>query len=628
MNDEKKQKKEPFRLLSQIIANPPEDKSKKYIFLLPFGADQRTQAVRRCGFWAIQIEKAKDKDKQTQFDEDAKNCTRILGTALLNNKNCFDYVFVIACFDQDTLLRDFFKTNGLKYRDDGWKLFQKLPKDNSEDTCRMIDDRIKAFIALSEEQREEASRNINLNQFHLLDRNGNPRAPFDYAIAEHIKKNYDLFVMDGRPYLYKQGSYISDENGTALKKVIKSYLYPEFIKSRYINAIFALLLEDSDLQRSNDAINLYDNTWICFLDCMLDVQTMETHSHDPKYFCINQIPYKFADIIASEKCDAFKKFFNFAVPDEADQLMFLQYAGLCLTKDSRWQKILIVTGTGGCGKSTLLKMIDFETGERNHSAVALQSLSQRFATSSLFLKLVNICADLKNEALEDTSIVKQLSGEDLIFAEHKGQTAFSFRSYAKQIYSCNSLPLMKGERNNGIFRRLLILEMNNVPDNDDVTLESRLKRDLLGFMKISIEALHKMYVDNKICESENSKRAVHRLANDSDTVSAWLDECCELDKKSRVERVVLYDNYSNYCDSEERQSLSKTKFFATLRSRGLQETKSSGIRGFAGIKITGQISVENCPESAPGVPQNCPQKDFLSADDGQVAVPFDKTGQK
>lgn len=626
MSDEKK--KVPFRLLSQIIASPPKDENKKYIFLLPFGAKQRTQAVQRCGFWAIQIEKAKDKDKRTECDEDARNCTRILGTALLNNKNCFNYVFVIACFDQDALLRDFFKENGFKYRDDGWKLFQKLPKDNSDDTRRIIDDRIKAFVALSEAQQEEASRNINLNQFHLLDRNGNPRAPFDYAIAEHIKKNYDLFVMDGRPYLYKQGSYISDENGTALKKVIKSYLYPEFIKSRYINAIFALLLEDSDLQRSNDAINLYDNTWICFLDCMLDVQTMETHSHDPKYFCINQIPYKFADIIASEKCDAFKKFFNFAVPDEADQLMFLQYAGLCLTKDSRWQKILIVTGTGGCGKSTLLKMIDFETGERNHSAVALQSLSQRFATSSLFLKLVNICADLKNEALEDTSIVKQLSGEDLIFAEHKGQTAFSFRSYAKQIYSCNSLPLMKGERNNGIFRRLLILEMNNVPDTDDVTLESRLKRDLLGFMKISIEALHKMYVDNKICESENSKRAVHRLANDSDTVSAWLDECCELDKKSRVERTALYDSYSDYCSSEERQSLSKTKFFATLRSRGLQETKSSGIRGFAGIKITGQISVENCPESALGVPQNCPEKGFLSVDDGQVAVPFDKTGQK
>lgn len=628
MNDEKKQKKEPFRLLSQIIANPPEDKSKKYIFLLPFGADQRTQAVRRCGFWAIQIEKAKDKDKQTQFDEDAKNCTRILGTALLNNKNCFDYVFVIACFDQDTLLRDFFKTNGLKYRDDGWKLFQKLPKDNSEDTCRMIDDRIKAFIALSEEQREESSRNINLNQFHLLDQNGNPRAPFDYAIAEHIKKNYDLFVMDGRPYLYRSGAYISDENGTALKKVIKSYLYPEFVKSRSINAIFVLLLEDSDLQRSNDTINLYDNTWICFLDCMLDVQAMETHSHDPKYFCVNQIPYKFADIIASEKCDAFKKFFNFAVPDETDQLMFLQYAGLCLTKDTRWQKILIITGTGGCGKSTLLKLIGFGTGGKNHSAVALQNLSQRFSTSLLYLKLVNICADIGNEALQDVSTIKQLSGEDLIFAEHKCQQAFSFRSYAKQIYSCNSLPLMRGERNNGIFRRLMILEMNNVPDVNDEDLEGKLKKDLLGFMKLSVEALHKMYTDNKICESENSKRAVRRLMKDSDTVSAWVDECCELDKKSRVERVALYDSYSNYCDSEERQSLSKTKFFAALRSRGLQETKSSGIRGFAGIKITGQISEENCPESAPGVPQNCPEQGFLSVDDGQVAVPFDKTGQK
>lgn len=626
MSDEKK--KEPFRLLSQIIASPPKDENKKYIFLLPFGAKQRTQAVQRCGFWAIQIEKAKDKDKRTEFDADAKNCTRILGTALLNNKNCFDYVFVIACFDQDTLLRDFFKTNGFKYRDDGWKLFQELPKDNSEDTCRIIDDRIKAFIALSEEQREESSRNINLNQFHLLDQNGNPRAPFDYAIAEHIKKNYDLFVMDGRPYLYRSGAYISDENGTALKKVIKSYLYPEFVKSRSINAIFVLLLEDSDLQRSNDAINLYDNTWICFLDCMLDVQAMETHSHDPKYFCVNQIPYKFADILASEKCDAFKKFFNFAVRDEADQLMFLQYAGLCLTKDTRWQKILIITGTGGCGKSTLLKLIGFGTGGKNHSAVALQNLSQRFSTSSLYLKLVNICADIGNEALQDVSTIKQLSGEDLIFAEHKCQQAFSFRSYAKQIYSCNSLPLMRGERNNGIFRRLLILEMNNVPDTNDIALESKLKKDLLGFMKISIEALHKMYTDNKICESENSKRAVRRLMKDSDTVSAWVDECCELDKKARVERTLLYDSYSDYCDSEERQSLSKTKFFAALRSRGLQETKSSGIRGFAGIKITGQISVENCPESALGVPQNCPEQGFLSVDDGKVAVPFDKTGQK
>lgn len=628
MSDEKKQKKEPFRLLSQIIANPPEDENKKYIFLLPFGATKRMQAVRRCGYWAIQVEKAKDKDKQTQFDEDAKNCTRILGTALISNKNCFDYVFVIACFDQDTLLRDFFKTNGLKYRDDGWKLFQNLPKDNSEDTCRIIDDRIKAFIALSEEQHEEASRNINLNQFHLLDQNGNPRAPFDYVIAEHIKKNYDLFVMDGRPYLYRSGAYISDENGTALKKVIKSYLYPEFIKSRYINAIFILLLEDADLQRSNDNINLYDNTWICFKDCMLDVKTMETHSHDPKYFCVNQIPHRCADILDSEKCDAFTKFFNFAVPDEADQLMFLQYAGLCLTKDTRWQKILIITGTGGCGKSTLLKLIEFETGKKNNSAVALQGLSQRFSTSMLFLKLVNICADIGNKAIEDTSTIKQLSGEDLIFAEHKGQQAFSFRSYAKQIYSCNSLPLMQGERNNGIFRRLMILEMNNVPDVIDKGLECELKKDLLGFMKLSVEALHKMYTDNKICESENSKRAVRRLTNDSDTVSAWMDECCELDKKTRVERGTLYDNYSNYCDSEERQSLSKTKFFAVLRSRGLQETKSSGIRGFAGIKITGQFSSDICPESAPGVPQNCPEQGFLSVDDGQVAVPFDKTGQK
>lgn len=91
-------------------------------------------------------------------------------------------------------------------------------------------------------------------------------------------------------------------------------------------------------------------------------------------------------------------------------------------------------------------------------------------------------------------------------------------------------------------------------------------------------------------EIENQKAEIKMLKDilgtpESNTVSDWIKECCELDRRSRVERSVLYEHYSQYCESEDRQSLSKTRFFAALRSRGLQEIKSNGKRIFVGIKI-------------------------------------------
>lgn len=619
-----------LKMLNQMASSPPSGNGNAaYVFFLPSNKPEWIQATRECGYYTILLQS--EPKENAAADEDlctARRCTTILAELLFTSTEIKNHVFVAASYKSDNeALVDFFKANGLRFLE-AWRIFKNLPKDTTDDTRQIIKDRIKAFVEMSEMDHEEAKRNTNLDAFHILDESGRPRAPFDYKIAEHIKKNYDLFVVDGLPYLYESGAYKADNNGTAIKRIIKGYLLPQFIKSRAINAIYTLLVEDADLQRNSEQVNQYPDTWICFKDCMLDAADMKAYAHSPEYFCVNQIPHKWRDILDSTKGETFRKFFSFAVPDSEDQKMFLEYAGLCFTKDSRQQKILLLTGMGGTGKSLLLGLIGDATGNENCAAVSLQGLQQRFSTSLLFGKTVNICADLPSEALTDSSTIKQLAGDDVIFAERKGEQAFTFKNYAKQVYSCNALPLMQGERNNGIFRRLLILEMNNTPDAPDPGLYGQLRSDLLAFMRLAVAGLHQMYTERTICESDSSKKAVRRLMKDSDTVSAWVDECCELDKKARVERTVLYDSYSDYCSSEERQSLSKTKFFATLRSRGLQETKSSGIRGFAGIKITGQISVENCPESALGVPQNCPEKGFLSVDDGQVAVPFDKTGQK
>lgn len=606
-------------LLKNLLNAAPPDEKRKYVFLVAERRKEMVSVIDQSGYIGITVaNKVNDEEKR-----DVTGLIDLLTEAAFNRpdiKN--EYTFVICCRKADNdALAEAFKGGGFIFLP-GWKLFKGLPEDTSEETKYILAERIKAFLSTSEVQREQAKKNVNLNQFHILDPYGEPKAPFDYAIAEHIKKNYDLFVVDGLPYLYKSGAYKADNNGTAIKQIIKGYLLPQFIKSRTINAIYTLLVEDADLQRRNEQVNQYPDTWICFEDCMLDAVDMKAYAHSPEYFCVNQIPHKWRDILDSAKGETFRRFFAFAVPDSIDQKMFLEYAGLCLTKDSRWQKILLLTGNGGTGKSLLLGLIGDATGNENCAAVSLQGLQQRFSTSLLFGKTVNICADLPSEALTDSSTIKQLAGDDVIFAERKGEQAFTFKNYAKQVYSCNALPLMQGERNNGIFRRLLILEMNNTPDTPDPGLYDQLRNDLFAFMRLAVAGLHQMYTERAICESESSKKAVRRLMKDSDTVSAWVDECCELDKKARVERTVLYDSYSDYCSSEERQSLSRTRFFAALRSRGISEVTVHGTRAFVGLKIRVQVSEKTCTPDAPNSTQNCTQSGFLSVDDGQITMPF------
>ncbi len=74
------------------------------------------------------------------------------------------------------------------------------------------------------------------------------------------------------------------------------------------------------------------------------------------------------------------------------------------------------------------------TGTENVSAIPLQKISDRFTTAKLLYKTVNCCGDLENSPLRDTSVIKQLTGKDLVQAEYKGGEIFFFKNRAKFIF--------------------------------------------------------------------------------------------------------------------------------------------------------------------------------------------------
>lgn len=492
-----------------------------------------------------------------------------------------DYIFLTCLTKKENEeLQEFLKQEGLHYKEQAWRLFYRKEYLKDPNNTKELEKAIKEFA----KEDKLASYDSNLMRFHHWNSKGEPIAVFDFKIFEYIKETYPLFVCSGSVYLYQHGVYLRDSDGTQIKEIIRNCLYEPFKKARIINQVYTLIFEAHEFRRKLFEINQYPKSYINFQDSMLDVKTMQTFPHDPKYFSINQVPYRYEDIEKASEGIEIENFFQFIFSASDDRQMLLEYAGLCLTTDTSQQRFLTLCGLGGTGKSVLIQLLETAAGIQNVSNVSMQELSKRFSTSLLVGKTLNSCADLSMEALEDSSTIKKLLGEDSLMAEFKGQNAFMFKNYSKLLFSTNMLPVITTERTNGFYRRLLILKIDKQPEKPDTELADKLIKEIHYFLKLAIQALHEMYQRGIITISENSIRAVAQMRKDSDVVQAWIDDCCITGEDLRIERTVAYESFKKYCEEEERQSLTRNGLFKALRTKNFIETKDTkGTRYFYGI---------------------------------------------
>lgn len=572
-------------LIQQLLSKKPDSINNKILFITD--NKKRAEVIGMTDYKCILLE-----PKDNEHYHDVETFIDYLNKATYTGQCRNDYIYLQTCLTKNAndKLKNYFEEENLKNYP-GWNLFYKNKSlDNLENT-ENLKAAIEDFINAYEGTPQDEKRLFKL-QFHHTDKNGNPIRVFDYKIFKYILKNYHIFVCGGAAYLYQYGVYREDERGTKIKKIIRSLILEEFITTRTINAIYNLILDADELQKKFEDLNNYPKTYINFMDCMLDVKTMNKINHDPKYFAINQVPFNYDDIKNSVKSEAIEDYFNFIFTNEDDRRMVLEHSGLGLTKDTSFQHFLIIHGKDGSGKSILIRLMETAAGRENVSNVALQDLSKRFSTSLLLGKTLNTCADLSVEAIQDSSTIKKLTGEDYIMAERKGQDAFMFKSYAHFTFSTNELPVVNAERSNGFFRRLLIFDINKKPEKEEIGLFDRLVKDIHYFIRLAVEALHEMYTRGNITISENSKKMVAQMRKDSDVVQAWIDDRCTIGNDLKIERIAAFEDFIDFCKVEERQPLTKNRFFKTLREKNFSEVRGKTERYFGGLS-GGKMTVKS-----------------------------------
>lgn len=443
----------------------------------------------------------------------------------------------------------------------------------------------------------------NLDQFHLFYEGGKIKCVFDKAIVKYIIANYNLFIINDDIYIYKHGVYVRDHKGIEVKDIIQSCIYDEFYRSTTVNRIYNALLQQKIINLDpvdlDKTLNHHDKHIINFKNGMYNAKTGELLEHSPEYYSINQIPHNYIPDVP--KSVHIENYLNSIVPDEEDREMLLEYIGYCMTIDVSQQVMLFITGIGGTGKSTLLNLIGYIVGKANISNIALENLNDRFTAVHLMDKLLNTSGDLKTKILEDVSMFKKVVGEDDVKGERKGQDEFYFRPYAKLLFSVNGIPKIMGEEAGAVYRRMLAIKMNNKPKTPIPDYLDILKKDINYLIFISLQALKRMYEHGTMHKSRNSEKIIGMVQADSDSVQAFINECCITNKDYKIEKTSLHANYLQFCKEYERTPLAKSNFYTSIKNKGFKECAVHGKDHFRGLDLEKNCSkevvdIENCKQ--------------------------------
>lgn len=427
----------------------------------------------------------------------------------------------------------------------------------------------------------------DISRFNRYTNDGKPNGANDHEIIQDIIKETKLLMVDTVPYLYNGHCYTPDLTGAQIKGMIRDRL--EVKQSNIITRVYNLLHAFPELEVHIGEMNQYPARWVCFENGFYDPVARTMIPHDPKYRAVNMVPHRF-DPDAKPSGNEVDSWLSLVAHEPDEREMLLQYLGYCMTRDTGQQKLLLLIGEGGSGKSVIISVINACVGAANVSNISLHQLSQKFYAFNMVGKLLNSCGDLDLAIIESSGEFKKLTGEDPIMAERKGCDPFTYKSYARLLFSANEAPTVKGERTNGFYRRFLILPVYGkhkiVPHYED-----RLLAEKDHLLHLAMDALGRMYGTGKIVESASSVEAVQQMRRDSDTVQAWLDENTVEDASAVMNRVALFDNYEVYCRNEGRIPLSANAFYKALASKHIRfsdgQKRHGGqiIRACYGIKL-------------------------------------------
>ena len=270
-----------------------------------------------------------------------------------------------------------------------------------------------------------------------------------------------------------------------------------------------------------------------------NLQEREFEEFRAEHWFIAKLPYRYDPEAARDNETRVRELFKTWV-DQPDYL--LELMAYCLYRSYPLQKFFVLLGQGRNGKSQYLILLRAVLGEKNCQSIPLDELETEKQLVGLKGKFANIVVELPVKVLNDSGVLKRLTGGDPISSDVKFKDRVEFLNHAKMIFGLNTLP-PTADKTDAFYRRVDVLEFpRKFEENADMKdfAERKLLTDkwfMTGLFSLALERLQKAY-DNDLefdfIGKGNAQETRVLYSQLSDTVEFFVREFCEQDDESSV----------------------------------------------------------------------------------------------
>jgi putative DNA primase/helicase len=268
--------------------------------------------------------------------------------------------------------------------------------------------------------------------------------------------------------------------------------FPGLKKTQHLVASVAAVLRN-DVYRAGrvwdvgppDSVN-FPNGEVCLHDGQ-----WEQIGHRREHYRTVQVPYEYDPKASAPRFEQFLDEVFEGDPDRDDKkCLILEMIGYSLMAHSRYERAILLEGSGRNGKSVLLRVVEAVCGADNLSFVQPSQMDRVFQRHFLGGKLANIVTEMSQGAMLQDAEIKALTSGEASTTEGKNRDPENTRVFATFWFGTNHLPHTR-DVSDAMVRRILIVPFNRKfvhGENADPGLMDALWGEVSGIARGALDA--------------------------------------------------------------------------------------------------------------------------------------------